>query len=64
MHPYLEGVIAEKAALDERLAKLLAFISNHHAFTGLEPADRQLLRDQRTAMLEYSDILGKRIDRF
>lgn len=64
--PHEERVIVEKRELDENLGKLKAFCFDPGSplFKALAPADRDLLEDQYTAMEQYSQILGKRIDRF
>lgn len=66
MKSHEERVVAEKQELDEKLAKLKAFCFDpgSRAFAALTPTDRDLLEDQYTVMLKYSEILGKRIDRF
>ncbi len=65
MQPHELRVIAEKRELDEKLAKLSAFISARSpVFIGLDPMDKSLLRDQRDAMSAYSDTLADRIARF
>lgn len=65
MKPHEERVVAEKEALDEKLAKLKDFCaSNGTIFRLLEPEDQKLLRDQHVVMSQYSEILGKRISRF
>ena len=56
MEGWQQRVIDEKRALDERLAKLVAFLSKG------EPDE--LLWRQKVLMLEYSYILGERIKRF
>jgi hypothetical protein len=66
MKPHEERVVAEKRELDDKIAKLKAFCFDPGSpiFSGLPPADRDLLEDQYTVMEQYSQILGKRIDRF
>ena len=66
MQPHEERVVIEKAELDEKLSRLKAFCFDpaHITFRKLAPEDRDLLEDQFTIMQKYSDILGKRIDRF
>jgi uncharacterized protein len=56
MEGWQQRVIDEKRALDERLAKLVAFLSKG------EPDE--LLWRQKVLMKEYSYILGERIKRF
>jgi hypothetical protein len=61
--PYQQRVVDEKAELDERLAKLRAFIRSE-AFEDVAPAERHRLLRQRDAMTGYSFVLGQRIDAF
>lgn len=60
---YQTRVIEERAALDEKLEKLDAFVASD-AFHDLQEADRVDLMDQRTAMYSYAAILSRRIARF
>lgn len=65
MQPHEERVVIEKRELDDKLAKLKAFCFDRSpVFKGLAPKDRDLLEDQYNSMKDYSEILGKRIDRF
>lgn len=63
MQPHQQRVVDEKAELDERAAKLHAFI-NTTWFAGLDEAERHRMRTQFVAMNTYSDILGERIAAF
>lgn len=63
MAPYQERVIAEKAELDEKLQKLVAF-SETEIFNGLPEDERERLHQQAEYMQLYSDVLGKRIAAF
>lgn len=63
MAPYQERVIQEKLELDERRAKLLAFIFSTQ-FVALPAGERSRLNLQRSAMDDYSRILGERIAAF
>lgn len=56
-------VIAEKADLDDKVAKLNAFTASP-TFAALDPADQRLLRSQLVAMGGYTEILRRRIERF
>jgi hypothetical protein len=60
---YQERVIAEKAELDERIAKLGNFIAGG-AFVGVPGAEQARLRAQANLMQQYSKILGERINEF
>lgn len=63
--PHQERVVAEKAELDERLAKLKTFIfDDGKVFNTLDPEERNRLENQFTAMTRYSAILGQRIAAF
>lgn len=61
--PYQQRVIDEKNDLDERVMKLIEFISLH-SFELLDPVEQALLRKQCEAMRDLSSILGARIARF
>jgi len=64
MQPHEQRVVDEKKELDEKLTKLTSFISSSPIFSGLDPVDQDLLRDQRGTMNSYSEILAQRIARF
>lgn len=66
MQAHEERVVVEKRELDDKLAKLKAFCFDPGSpiYKGLAPADQDLLGNQCVAMERYSQILGKRIDRF
>ncbi len=61
--PHQQRVVEEKAALDEKMAKLLAFFDTAQ-YAALATEDRLLLIAQHTHMRAYSDTLGTRIARF
>lgn len=61
--PHQQRVVEEKVALDEKIAKLLAFFDTVRWAT-LATEDRLLLIAQHTHMRAYSDTLGTRIARF
>ena len=63
MQPHQQRVVDEKAELDERLAKLVAFTKTP-IFEGLDIAERDRLDQQAATMTMYSDILGDRIAAF
>lgn len=63
MQPHEERVVVEKKELDEKLAKLEPFL-NSTIFLSLASEDQGLLNEQCRLMMEYSDILRKRIARF
>lgn len=64
--PYEVRVINEKIDLDEKLAKLVAFIDNENGetFKLLSCEVRELLLEQRVIMHSYSRVLAARINLF
>jgi len=63
--PHQQRVIEEKNELDERIAKLAAFVQpTNIVFNGLPVAEAGRLIHQLAVMNEYSDVLGKRIEAF
>lgn len=60
---FRDRVRAEKAELDEKLAKLKAFFDTP-IFVGLDEAEQQRMRAQDEAMCDYSNVLKARIDAF
>lgn len=63
MQPHQERVVAERAELDEKRAKLTAFIDGE-VFDALDAAEQDRLRRQQDAMSVYSDVLRERIAAF
>jgi hypothetical protein len=63
MQPHQERVVTEKAEVDERLAKLHAFIKTE-TFAGLDAAEQKRLQRQAGIMTDYSLVLGERIKAF
>lgn len=61
--PHQERVVAEKADLDDRLQKLVAFFATP-TYAGLSEAERSRLRSQSFFMIGYSAVLGERIEAF
>lgn len=61
MLPHQERVVAERAELNEKLTKLLAFM-NTESFEALPDWDRYLLNKQASFMGFYRDTLDERID--
>jgi hypothetical protein len=57
---YIEGMKAEKAELEKRITKLLAFIEGDK-FKSLEPDDRRLLMMQYCGMETYLTSLAGRL---
>lgn len=63
MAPHQQRVVDEKAELDEKREKLLAFF-NTDLFRGLDQAEKDRLRTQHGVMGVYSEILHQRISAF
>jgi len=63
MLPHQQRVVDEKAELDTRLSKLTDFMETAK-FDGLGERDRLLMVRQKSCMLDYSRVLGERIDTF
>lgn len=63
LQPHQQRVVAEKAELDDRLNKLLAFTAGP-IFGNLSAAERGLLHEQASYMQAYSNVLGQRIAAF
>ena len=63
LQPHQARVVGEKADLDEKLAKLSAFLDSEAA-KALALEDQSLLHRQRVLMFNYSGILSARIERF
>lgn len=57
-------VIAEHAELSEKIEKLTAFMVKSDVFPKLPEKERELLIEQRIAMLDYQRALAQRIERF
>lgn len=63
LQPHERRVISEKTELDEKIGKLSAFLDTSK-FDVLAKADKALLIDQHMAMIAYSNVLRRRIERF
>lgn len=63
MLPHQQRVVAEKAEVDDRLNKLLAFTSTP-IYAGLPQEERNRLSEQTSYMQAYSNVLGERIAAF
>lgn len=63
MAPYQQRVVDEKKDLDERLAKLKAFVLTE-VYRNLPADEQDRLSRQYDAMYSYSCILGERIAAF
>jgi hypothetical protein len=64
MKPHEQRVFAEKAELDEKIARLDAFLGGDASHVLLTERQRQLLTEQRHYMSLYSKVLGVRISEF
>ncbi len=64
LQPHQQRVVDEKTELDARIDKLNAFIATSLIFVGLDPAERERLREQLKHMKAYSAVLGERIAAF
>ena len=64
MEDWQRRVIEEHEELLGKLVKLASFISGDSSFTALEAYQQVLLRRQRSAMIEYEDVLAERIKDF
>lgn len=63
LQPFQQRVVEEKTELDAKLAKLTTFFDTP-VFLQLDIAEQHRLTYQKTAMTEYSRILGQRIAAF
>lgn len=63
MPAHQQRVVAEKAQLDDKRAKLKAFFLTPF-FDGLKTEEKQRLTEQEMYMVRYSDVLGARIAAF
>ena len=63
MEEYQKRVVAEKEELDGRLMKLINF-SSAETYWKLNSAERERLRRQTLIMMNYSTVLGERIEAF
>ena len=63
LQPHQQRVVTEKAELDEKLAKLLAFFQTP-IFEALPEAERSRLRNQARFMDGYAAVLEERIAAF
>lgn len=64
MQDYKNRVIEEKKELDERIKKLNVFMKSKDYEKIIGPHERIRLERQLYVMMEYSSILGSRIDNF
>jgi len=63
MEAYQERVVLEKKELDDKISKLSPFIGSEK-FSSVKEEEANRLRNQLSIMIDYSNILGERIDNF
>jgi hypothetical protein len=63
MTTFKERVWEEKNQLDEKMARLNAFIDSE-SLKAIPQSDQYLLHKQSAAMLQYSRVLAERINNF
>ncbi len=63
LQPHEQRVVDERTDLIEKITKLHAFFKTE-IFENLQEEDQELLEEQVQLMMNYSDILLKRINRF
>lgn len=63
LQPHQERVVAEKAELDDKIAKLEAFLRTD-TYLKLDTDERIRLKDQHRFMIGYSNALARRIAAF
>ena len=63
LQPHEQRVVDERTDLIEKITKLHAFFKTE-IFENLQEEDQKLLEEQSQLMMNYSDILLKRINRF
>ncbi len=63
MLPHQQRVVDEKRELDEKIDKLIVFLTTS-VFDGLDNGEKSRLRIQLAAMQTYGTALGERIAHF
>ena len=63
LQPHEQRVVDERTELIEKITKLHAFFRTQ-IFENLQEEDQNLLEEQVQLMMNYSDVLLKRINRF
>ena len=63
MQPHQQRVVDEKKELDDKLTKLMLFLTGK-VYLSLAPEEQKRLQDQSKMMAQYSSILGARIAAF
>ncbi len=59
--PHQLRVLTERTVLEEKITKLSAFINSPQFVHVTDPVERQLLVMQEDVMVEYRDILDRRV---
>ena len=62
--PHQQRVVDERSELNEKIDKLKAFIMESPIYKTLPPEEQKRLNRQCDVMIEYSRILGDRIEAF
>lgn len=63
LQPHEQRIVDERTDLMDKITKLHAFFKTE-IFDNLEEVDQKLLEEQVQLMMNYSDVLLKRINRF
>jgi len=63
LQPHEQRVVDERTELIEKITKLHAFFRTE-IFENMQEEDQNLLEEQVQLMMNYSDVLLKRINRF
>lgn len=61
MEAYIERMVEEKRELDERIAKLIAFMFSDKGDELLDEKQRNMMGEQATSMARYRRVLTDRI---
>jgi len=63
MKEYQQIITDEKKDLDSKIGRLTVLIESEK-FDSINPAEQVRMKQQRTIMKQYSDVLGARIQNF
>lgn len=64
MEAYQQRVVDEKTELDNRIRRLIDFLSTPRIFAQVDPVEQERLKLQLTHMTVYAAVLGARIANF
>jgi hypothetical protein len=64
MKPYQERVVEEKKELDKKTAALSAFLDDDNSTQIVPPDEWERMSRQQKIMVQYSMVLGERIENF